>query len=305
MFGVTIPRRGASAEPSEILLDKPFSKPSPGAATGGPVRDSRAMKKAKSEYSIQTVINALRVLEAFEHAEEQGVTAISQALDLHKNSVFRLLATLEMKGYIEQTDCGKYRLGTRCFVLGKAYSRAGGDLLRRAGAALAALRSETAETVHLGILRNFEVVHLDGLESPQRLRVGSRVGGVLPAHCTALGKVLLACGPEETLRAYDRGVAATGGLEPRTPATISDRDKLLEHLRGVSVARLAVDLEECDPGTCCVAAPVFDESGRLAAALSVSGPSLRLTPDVLLGGLASAAAAAAERLSAELGHSSS
>jgi len=286
-------------------LDEPFSKPSPGAATGGPSRDSRAMKKAKSEYSIQTVVNALRVLETFEDNDEQGVTGISRALDLHKNNVFRLLATLQLEGYIEQTGSGKYRLGTRCFVLGKAYSRAGGDLLRRAVAALAALRRETGETVHLGILRNFEVVHLDGLESPHRLRVGSRVGGVLPAHCTALGKVLLACGPEDSLRAYDRNVVAAGGLEARTPATITDGDKLLEHLRGVAVGHLAVDLEECDPGMACVAAPVFDAAGRLVGALSVSGPTLRLTPDGLLGSTASAVASAAERLSAELGYSTS
>ena len=120
------------------------------------------MKKAKSDYAIQTVVNALRVLETFQDAEELGVTDIARSLDLHKNNVFRLLATLELQGYIEQRDGGPYRLGTRCLELGRAYSRAGGDLLRRAGPTLDALARATGETAHMAVLRDFEVVHLDG-----------------------------------------------------------------------------------------------------------------------------------------------
>jgi DNA-binding IclR family transcriptional regulator len=260
------------------------------------------MKKAKSDYAIQTVVNALRVLEAFEDHDELGVTEIARALDLHKNNAFRLLATLEMLGYIEQRDAGPYRLGTRCISLGRAYARAGGDLLARGRLALDALAEETGETVHLAVLRSFDVVHLDGREAPNLLRVGSRVGRRLPAHCTALGKVLLACGEDShQLHRYDDFLAAGDGLEPRTEATIIDRDKLFEHLRGVAVRRQAVDLEECDAGLCCVAAPVFDEGGRILAALSVSAPTVRVDPDRLLAELAPRVSGSAERLSAELG----
>lgn len=264
------------------------------------------MRKAKSEYAIQTVVNALRVLEAFERDEELGVTELSRALDLHKNNVFRILATLEMKGYIEQHAGGGYRLGVRCFELGKAFGRACGDLVRRATPVLDALATETGETVHLGVLRDFEVVHLAGREASQIVRVGSRVGRRLPAHCTALGKVLLGCGGEPTLREYARwlGDAAPPG---RTDATIVDRAKLFEHLQGVGLRGLAVDVGECDEGLCCAAAPVHDETGALVAALSVSAPAFRTGLRTDAGGLAASlgppVAAAAVRLSALLGHS--
>ncbi len=261
------------------------------------------MKKAKSDYAIQTVVNALRVLRAFDDAEELGVTEISRALDLHKNNVFRLLATLEMEGFIEQRDGGPYRLGTRCLELGRAYTRAGGDLIRRGAAALDDLSRATGETVHLGVLRDFEVVHLAGREAQSLLRVGLRVGRRLPAHCTALGKVLLACSGESLRSEYDDWLARSGGPGPRTPDTIVDRDKLFEHLRGVAVRRLAVDVEECDPGLCCVAAPVFDESGVVVGALSVSGPSVRLDPEALVSGLGPELTTVADRLSCELGFS--
>jgi IclR family KDG regulon transcriptional repressor len=261
------------------------------------------LKKAKSDYAIQTVVNALRVLEAFHDAEELGVTEISRTLDLHKNNVFRLLATLEMEGFIEQRDGDKYRLGTRCLELGRAYTRAGGDLIRRGGAVLEDLSREIGETVHLGVLRDFEVVHLAGRESQHLLRVGSRVGRRLPAHCTALGKVILACSDESVRTEYDRWLSGNGGPEGRTQATIVDRDKLFEHLRGVAVSRLALDVEECDPGLCCVAAPVFDETGVVVGALSVSGPSIRLDPEALVSDLGVTLAATADRLSCELGFS--
>lgn len=261
------------------------------------------MKKSKSEYSIQTVVNALRVLEAFEHVDELGVTDLSRHLDLHKNNVFRLLATLEMKGYIEQVDDGPYRLGTRCLELGSAYRRAGGNLLGRAAPVLDALAHETSETVHLGVLREFEVVHLDAREASQTVRVGARLGHRLPAHCTALGKVLVGCAGEKLLRDYDRWLAEQRGLERRTDATIVDRDKLFEHLQGVGVRRVAVDLGECEEGLCCAAAPVFEPPGRLVAALSVSAPTLRHDSDSVHGRLGPAVIAAAQQLSSQLGHS--
>jgi len=260
------------------------------------------MKKPKSDYAIQTVVNALRVLEAFEEAEELGVTELSLLLDLHKNNVFRILATLEMKGYIEQGPGGSYRIGVRCFELGKAFGRSHGDLVRTATPVLDALATETGETVHLGVLRDFEVVHLAGREAGQLVRVGSRVGRRLPAHCTALGKILLGCGGEPTLREYARwlGEAAPHGL---TPATIADRDKLFEHLQGVGVRGVAVDVGECDEGLLCAAGPVYDETGALVAALSISVPAFRGHAATLEGSLGPPVVEACGRLSALLGHS--
>jgi len=187
------------------------------------------MQRAKSEYAIQTVSNALRLLEAFEGEEELGVTELAKRLNLHKNNVFRLLATLEQKGYVEQDENECYRLGNSCLQLAHAFSRTRA-LTRLARAVLEGLARETGETAHLGVLREFEVVHLDGEQAQDLVVTALRVGQRLPSHCSALGKVLLACAPSSTLESYDRQVASKG-IAARTDETIVDRDKLIEHLR--------------------------------------------------------------------------
>jgi DNA-binding IclR family transcriptional regulator len=259
------------------------------------------MRKPKGEYSIQTVVNAMRLLEAFRDDEELGVTELSRQLVLHKNNVFRLLATLEQQGYIEQSAANdRYRLGVRALELGHSFSRRR-SLLRRAHATLLELAASTRETVHLAVLRDFEVVHLDGEQTDRLVTTGLRLGLRLPVHATALGKVLLGCGPSSAREGYDRRIAARGGLQALTPQTIVDRDKLVEHLRGVAVRGFATDMGECEEGLCCAAAPVFDGDGRLVAALSVSAPVFRLEEDRLLGEVAPQVVQAAERLSRDLG----
>ena len=263
------------------------------------------MKKPKGDYAIQTVVNAMRLLEAFHDEEELGVTELSRLLGLHKNNVFRLLATLEAQSYIEQSSVSdRYRLGVKTQELGQAFLR-GRTLLRRGRPTLMSLANELQETTHLAALRDFEVVHLDGALGDQLVMTRQRVGERLPAHCTALGKALIGCATEEVREAYDRSLTAAGGLVARTDATIVDRDKLFEHLRMVAGAGFAVDLEECEPGLCCAAAPVYEASGRMVAALSVSGPAFRLGEEHLLRNLVPAVTRAAEALSRELGYTAS
>ena len=259
------------------------------------------MKRSKSEYVIQTVANALRLLEAFREEEELGVTELSRRLVLHKNNVFRLLATLEEKGYVEQSPGSeRYRLGIRCLEAGQAYVRSR-SLIPLARPVLAAMARETGETVHLGVLVDFEVVHLDG-EQPERLVLTStRVGQRLPAHCTALGKALLASGEPLLWERFEAARIRGGVLPRRTAATITDRDKFFDHLRGVAGQGYALDLEECEEGLCCAAAPVVDARGHAVAALSVSAPIFRLGPEELVAHCAPRVAAAAAQLSRRLG----
>ena len=261
------------------------------------------MKRPKGEYAIQTVSNALSLLEAFAEEDELGVTELSRRLDLHKNNVFRLLATLEQAGYVEQcarTD--RYRLGARCLELGRSFARNRG-LLRQARPLLEELAEETGEAAHLGVLRDLEVVHLDGVVADRLVQTGLRVGRRLPVHCTALGKALLGCAPKGVLESYDRQIASAGRLEVRTRATVTDPAKLREALREVGAQGFAMDQEECETGLACVAAPVFDAGGRAVAALSVSGPSFRLLPELMQTKLVPLVVAVAERLSQGLGHS--
>jgi IclR family KDG regulon transcriptional repressor len=260
------------------------------------------MKKPKGDYAIQTVVNAMRLLEAFRDEEELGVTELSRRLSLHKNNVFRLLATLEQQGYIEQSAASdRYRLGVETLELGQAFLR-GRTLLRRARSILEALAAKLEETTHLATLRDFDVVHLDGAQSEQLVQTGLRVGRRLPLHCTALGKVLLGGSPENVREAYDRAATGAGGLVARTGNTIVDRDKFFEHVRTAAGAGFALDLEECDAGLRCAAAPVHDASGRMIAALSVSGPAFRLGEERLLRSAVPAVIGAAEALSRELGY---
>lgn len=259
------------------------------------------MQRAKSEYVIQTVANALCVLEAFEAEETLGVTELARRLNLHKNNVFRILATLEEKGWVEQcADTERYRLGAACVRLGHAFGRAR-SLTRQGRPILDGLTSETGESSHLAVLQGFDVVMLDGVQGVGPLVTGLFLGQRVPPYCTAIGKILLGCGPAETLARYDREIVAKGKLRALTGKTETDRDKLALHLQQVRVQGFALDLEECAPGVVCAAAPVFDSSSLLAAAIAVSAPASRIDPARLEGELASKVMAAATTLSRRLG----
>lgn len=259
------------------------------------------MKKQKSEYSIQTVTNAFKLLEVFRDEEDLGVTELSRRLDLHKNNVFRLLATLELMGYVEQcSENDRYRLSTGCLELGQSYLRSR-SLLRHARPVLEEVALRSSESAHLAVMRDFEVVHLDGVGSDQLVGGGVRIGCRLPLHCTALGKVLLGCAPETVHREFDRLRSTATPLASRTPATIVDSQKLFDQLRSASLRGFAVDLEECVAGLACAAAPVFDSACELVAAISVSGPAFRLSQERLLDEIVPLVVDAAARLSRELG----
>jgi len=260
------------------------------------------MSKPKSDYVIQTVQNALRLLETFHDEVELGVSELSRRLGLHKNNVFRLLATLEQSGYIEQSDAtDRYRLGPRCLELGRSFAR-GSRLLERARPLLEQLAVDLGESAHLAVMHDYQVVHLDGEQPRQLVLASSRIGRRLPVHSTALGKVLIGNADDAVRSDYDKSVV-TRGLEASTESTITDRDKLFEHFRTVAVQGFALDLEECELGLRCAAAPVFDEQGRCVAALSVSGPAPRLSEDRLHREVIQALTASADLLSTQLGRS--
>ena len=262
-------------------------------------------RKPKSDYAIQTVVNALRLLEEFHSEDELGVTELSRRLKLHKNNVFRLLATLEQRDYIEQSPLSeRYRIGARCLELGEAFCRSH-SLLERARPILRDLARTVGETVHLALMTAFEVVHIDAEVFPQPILTPARVGQRLPVHCTALGKVLLGLATEQCRQAYDQTVVAGRPLPRRTSATIVDPLKFFEHIRTVAGQGFALDIEECDDGLNCVAVPVHGRDGHVVAALSVSGPAFRLGVDHCLRTIAPAATASAARLSHDLGFTSS
>ncbi len=231
------------------------------------------VRREKSNYVIHSVSHALDVLEQFPGSgDEIGVTELSKRLKLHKNNVFRLLATLEARGYIEQNKATEnYRLGLRCLQLGQAYVGQIG-FLHQAQSALQTLVKETGESAYVSLRKGMGVVPLNFVESQSLVRVGTFVGETLPLYCTAPGKVHLAFGSEEELR---HGIPEI--LERYTDKTIVDRQVLLRQIQEVSEAGYALDLGEYVDDVTCVAVPVRDYTRDLVGSLSVTGPGHRLT----------------------------
>jgi len=150
-------------------------------------------KRKKASYVVQSVSNALDLLETFAAEEgELGISELQKRLALHKNSVFRLVATLEARGYLEQNKAtGKYRLGVKALEVRQAYL-AHRDLFSLARPVLEEIVARCNETAYLGVIRARRAVYLDAVETTRLVRVGWRVGTGLPLHCTAMGKAQIA-----------------------------------------------------------------------------------------------------------------
>lgn len=255
-------------------------------------------KKDKSEYIIQAVDHALDLLEQFhDDVDELGVTELSKRLKLHKNNVFRLLATLESRGYIEQNKVTEnYRLGLKTLELGQTFIKQMG-LLRQSRPVLEWLVKECNETAYVAILKEQSIVYLDVVETDLTVRVVPRVGSRLPAYCTAAGKVQIAYMPEEEFEAF----FPARELKSFTPNTITDRELLRKHLKDVAEQGYAIDNEELDVGVRCVGAPIRDYTRRIIGAVSLSGPSMRFTDERMEKELIPLVKQAAEEISMKLG----
>lgn len=231
------------------------------------------VKKDKSEYIIQAVSHALDLVEQFhDDVDELGVTELSKRLKLHKNNVFRLLATLESRGYIEQNRATEnYRLGLKALELGQTFIKQMG-LLRQSRPILEHIVEDCNETAYVAIFKENHIVYLDVVETSLTVRVVSRVGSRLPAYCTAAGKAHLAFMSEEELDA----TLETQDLAKHTPTTLATIPAIKAELEKVRQQGYAYDNEELDPGVRCLAAPIRDYTRRIVGAVSISGPSMRL-----------------------------
>jgi DNA-binding IclR family transcriptional regulator len=134
---------------------------------------------------------------------------------------------------------------------------------------------DVGETVHLALLDRAEVLYIERIEAQRSLTMGSKLGARNPIYCTALGKAILAYLPENEV---DQILAASR-MEARTRNTITNVLALKRELERIRDRGYAIDDEEIEDGVRCIAAPILNASNRAVAAVSVSGPSSRITPD--------------------------
>ena len=257
------------------------------------------MKREKSNYLIQSVSHALDILESFTKTEKElGVTELSKRLSLHKNNVFRLLATLEHRGYIEQNrETEYYRLGPKTLQIGSIFIEQR-ECRRQARPILEALTEATGETTVVAVLRGNKVVYMDGVEADRTVRAISRVGSIFPAHCTAVGKAQLAFLAQSEI---DR-LFTEPELPTLTPHSIRASAALLTELAATKARGYAIEKEECDIDVRSIAAPVQDFSSNTIAAIGLIAPSTRLSDERLEKGEISARLSdAALALSRKLG----
>jgi len=257
------------------------------------------VRREKSNYMIQSVSHALDVLEQFYGEDELGVTELSKRLKLHKNNVFRILATLESRGYIEQNKSTEnYRLGTRCLQLGQTYIQHMG-LLRQARPIMAEVVRECHESAYVTVMRRGMVVPLDSVEANQAVRIVSHIGESLPLHCTAAGKAHLAFEPDEELQTF-----LPEGLQRYTDKTITDRKTLVEHLKAIAHGGYSVDCGEYLPDVCGIAVPIKDYTRTVVGSLVVSGPAYRISNERIEKEIVPLMMRAGQELSNRLGYNS-
>lgn len=221
---------------------------------------------------LQTIEKASEVLALFnrEHPE-WGVREVAEALSLAKSSAHDLLTSLEQVGLLGKNDEGRYRLGWRLVTLSETLL-ATTELRREARPIMEELADQYRETIHLAVLDDTKVVYVDKLEGKQAVRVElTSLGTRLYAHCSALGKVLLAYEPEENVKR----IIKVEGLPRFTASTITDADELEQTLAKVRKQGYATDQEEILPDLCCIGAPIHNHTGHVIAAISMSIPAYR------------------------------
>lgn len=202
-----------------------------------------------------------------------GVTEIAKQMDINKSSVYRILSTLVQYGYIEQ-DKGteRYKLGYQFLEVSSRLLESL-DLRTEAKPFLQELEKETNEVIHLVVYDRGEVVYIDKLDGNEALRMHSKVGKRAPMHCTSVGKAILAHLPIDIVQE----IIERKGLPVHTDKTITDINIFIKELADVRKKGFALDLQENEYGITCIGVPIFDHLGKVAAAVSISGPTIRMT----------------------------
>ena len=251
----------------------------------------------------QSLERGLAILCCFTPARPvMGIADIADALDMSRSTTHRYVITLVALGYLEQGASRKYRLGLRVTDLGMSVLSSTG-LREHSHSYLEELRQRTSYTSNLSVLDGEDIVYIDRARSfrrgQSRIDLGLHPGSRLPAHCTSMGKVLLAGLPEDELDA----LLSEMQLTKHGPNTITSRKALREQLDEVAEAGLAVNDQELAPELYSISAPVRDESRAVIAAVNLATHSSTISLRELVDALGPQLIATADRISASLGYS--
>jgi DNA-binding IclR family transcriptional regulator len=258
----------------------------------------RVAKSGPGAAPVGVISKVLRILEALQGSSAGlGLKAICDLTGIHKSTAHRFLKHLEREGYLVRTEAGAYLIGPRLSQMSTRGSQ-GATLQAVARPILWELWKSTQETVNLAVLDQGTVLYVDVIESPHEFRLSSRVGTRRSLHVTALGKALAAFLPAE-LRA---SVLSTIKFQPATPKTIMNLVQFRQELEKIRRQGYAVDDEEAVQGARCVSAPILNADREPIAAVSVSGPVTRVSPNQVAA-LAGAVSSAARAISAAMGFS--
>ena len=234
----------------------------------------KAATRAPSHTSIDVALNVLEIFSA--EKREAGISEIAKLLGKKVSTIHRTLTVLKNRGYIEQSlERGKYRLGLKAFELGCVYQNQS-DVIKEAMQRLEALARATNETINLAVLDQGmkEIAYIAKIDSTHVLKTDIQIGTKLFAHCTALGKVILAYLDPAQL---DQLFPPHTPLPAYTAKSISSTDQLRKRLAAVRADGYALDLEEFRNGVVCIAMPYRDMNKRVVAAISVTAPAARMS----------------------------
>jgi IclR family transcriptional regulator, KDG regulon repressor len=227
--------------------------------------------------TVPAVERAIRLLELF--LDEPGPLSVPQLtsrLGIHRSSVHELVRTLLQHGFLAEADQQPHRyvLGSRVFEIGNAYA-ARVDLISEAQQVTRAVAASCNESVALAILDGVEVVYVVKADGTQIVRTVTYPGSRLKAHCTGAGKMLLAGLSDEELAAR----LGEAELIAMTPHTITSREGLRRELAEIRARQLSFDDNEAHVGVRCLAAPVYDHTGAMVAAMSIATPAVRMSDE--------------------------
>ena len=224
----------------------------------------------------QTIKKATQILELFSlERPEWGVSEVARALKVPKSTTSELMSSLADHRLLTRTVKGRYRLGWRLFELSQTLLDTT-EFRIEARRVMEELVRCWGETVHLAVLDGVQAVYIEKLQPTPAVKIWiSRAGARLPAHCSGVGKVLLA----HSEREYVAAMFEDQGMPALTRNTITTLDVLADELQRVREQGYAYDNEEILVGLCCVAAPIYDPAGTVVAAVSFSVPAYRFQPE--------------------------